>query len=336
MGQYLKITQSTTLTDLADMIGVNNIEYTLALNNLSWSPNVGEQFYQMQSDIMSNADEVTWQRKSTLLNTLTTDTDVFETAALMNESGWKVLDNLDTIPNTLKLPSTTTFPNSEEILGDGNSVGTTIYNLAIEYLTTPPHTIDPIIFNEYSTIKATQIVDSSSVSSYDTFSAFAIPWGEVTLYSSIDDESVDFPVYPEEISDSTTANYDEMSEILYQYEPWYTYKSSGPRTVPYTFNFHRQMWTGDETDGKANDLIRFCQANCYPNYNGSAVITPLVTLYIAGSAHIHGIMTDVSVKWDGPLLSDNWYAHCELEITITEVSETSLTYDTVRSKSLIG
>lgn len=336
MPQYLKIKESTKLSDISDIIGYNNTQYLLAGNNLQWQPNVGKQFYQLQSQTIADSEDVTWQRKSTILNTLTDSTDVFETASLMSESGWKVLSNLSTLPNTLKIPDTIEVPSSTDIIGDGLPIGRRTYEEAINGLTTPPHTIDPAIFNEYSTIKSSQIIDSAYVQTVDTFQYFNIPWGEVTLYSSLSNESIDFPVYPEELEDSRKANYNQMTELLYQYEPWYVYHSSGPRSNSYKFDFHRQMWTGDESDGKANELIRFCQAQCYVNFNGSCVVTPLVTLYVAGSSLIHGIMEDVSVKWDGPILSDGWYAHCELTLSITEISEQALTHDSVRNLPLIG
>ena len=127
-----------------------------------------------------------------------------------------------------------------------------------------------------------------------------------------------------------------MPDLLYQYEPWQLYNSSGPRTNTYLFHFHRDMWTGDHRDGKANELIRYCEANCYPEFNGSAVNVPTVTLYIAGSPLIHGVMTQVDTTWDGPIGLDGYYLNCELSITITEVSETALNYNVIKGKSLIG
>ena len=65
-------------------------------------------------------------------------------------------------------------------------------------------------------------------------------------------------------------------------------------------------------------------------------MNPFVTLYVSGSPLIHGVMEDVSVKWDGPILSDGWYAHCELTLNIIEISQQALTYDSVRNLPLIG
>ena len=163
-----------------------------------------------------------------------------------------------------------------------------------------------------------------------------MPWGEIALYSTLSpDELLYFPVYPNGFDDGVVANYEEMGEMLYQYEPWKVYKSSGPRENTYTFEFHRDMWTGDHRDGCANDLIRGCEANCFPDYDGSLVNVPIVTLYIHGVNHITGVMTSCKVKWDGPIGLDGFYLKCELTIGITEVSPQALSYSTVRNKGLI-
>ena len=41
-------------------------------------------------------------------------------------------------------------------------------------------------------------------------------------------------------------------------------------------------------------------------------------------------------KWDGPIGLDGWYLHCELQISITEVSTSPLNYSVVKQKPLIG
>ena len=147
---------------------------------------------------------------------------------------------------------------------------------------------------------------------------------------------MDFPVYPEELSESTLANYTQMPELLYQYEPWQLYQSSGPRSITFTFHFHRDMWTGDHRDGKANQLIRFCEANCFPEYNGSAVNIPIATMYIKGQAFISGVVTEVTKEWSGPLGLDGFYLECTLGISITEIAPQPLNYSTVRRLPLIG
>lgn len=332
--QFLTLDKETKLKDFSDEVGSRNADYILVANSIDRSPNIGKKFYESCEAAKQSTENISWQRKSQILNTFTQDSDIFETAALMGENDWKVLSALGTFPGMVKVPDSITLPDSVNILGNGQGVKSEIYNKAMKSLEEHNY-VDPSIFNEYSNIKNSKIAEGASHSS-STFSGFNLPWGQVTLASSISDDSVDFPVYPEEISDSRTANYTTMPDLLYQYEPWQLYNSSGPRTNTYLFHFHRDMWTGDHRDGKANELIRYCEANCYPEFNGSAVNVPMVTLYIAGTSLIHGVMTQVDTKWDGPIGLDGYYLNCELSITITEVSETALNYNVIKGKSLIG
>jgi hypothetical protein len=146
---------------------------------------------------------------------------------------------------------------------------------------------------------------------------------------------MDFPVYPEDYDDGVIATYDTMPDMLYQYEPWLLYKGSGPRTPSLVFKMHRDMWTGDHRDGKCNELVRFCQAQCYPQYTGAAVNTAISTLYIEGHPYISGVITEEKHTYSGPIGLDGFPLVCELTLTFTEVAKMPLTYDTVRRKGLI-
>lgn len=334
--QFLAIEDTTTLSDLSDRVGDRNVEHVLAANDLNRTPRIGKEYSKKIEQVYrDNPDPVSWQRKSTILNQFAGSADAFEAAALLDDTSWRVLSSYGTFPGMVKLPETVQLPDATDILGNVQGVGKTVYNRAMRSLATPPHTIDPSIFNEYSSIQDAKIADYVETSA-DAMQWFKIPWGEVTLFSTISNDSIDFPVYPEEYENTTAANYTTMPDLLYTYEPWFLYNSSGPRTVSLTFKFHRDMWTGDHRDGKANELIRFCEASCYPEYNGSSVNTDIVTLYIAGKPLISGIMTSVSPSWSGPLGLDNFYLACELSLTITEIAKQPLNYSTVKGKDLIG
>ena len=196
--------------------------------------------------------------------------------------------------------------------------------------------VDPIIFNVYNNMKSTPVVTPQERPNLGIMQYFNIPWGQVTLYSSLSDSTIDFPVYPEEYEDGAQATYDTMPDMLYQYEPWYTYKSSGPRSISLTFKFHRDMWSGDHRDGMANQLIRFCQAQCYPLFNGASVNTATVTLYIAGQPYITGILKEEKHTYSGPIGLDNMPLSVTLTLTFDEVSSYPLNYNSVMQKGLIG
>ena len=337
--KYLEINKKTTLSELADKIGDKNVEQVLAVNGLTRSPNIGKQFSDMcesaRKSGASNNSSTFWRKKKTVLNTMTQDSDVFEKAAIMSDSDWNVMASVMTFPSTIRIPDNIELPDSTDILGNSVPIAKDIYEKAMSQLENDPHTIDPGIFNEFSTIKNSKIIDQRSRINQGT-TQFNIPWGKITLYSSISRDSIDIPSYPEEVEDSRKANYSTMPDIIYQYEPWYVFDSSGPRSNTYKIDAHRDMWTGDHRDGKANEMIRFFQSNLYAAYSGSSVNTPIVTLYVEGSALITGIMTDVTVNWDGPIGLDGWYLHFTMTFSITEVSQKALNYSSVKQLPVIS
>ena len=334
--KYIQINQTTTLTDLRNIVGATNLSTVLAINSLPRIPNIGAYALQRENRIIQTDDNVSNEFKQTALNRASGDSDVFEMMSLMNEGGWKVYKSTNALPGTIQVPDTMIVSNAQNVLGNDQRVTKTVYTKVINSIAEEPYYAEPETFNSYYANKSTQVVNVTSASSQNMFQYFKIPWGNMTIYSSLAQDSKDFPVYPEEISDSAKANYQQMPEMIYQYEPWMIYSSSGPRAVQYSFTFHRDMWTGDHRDGKANELVRFCMANCYAEYNGSAVNTPLVTLYMNGDVLIHGVLTDVGVNWSGPLGLDNFYLVCKLTLSITEIAIEPLDYWSVMNKPLVG
>lgn len=332
--QFLQIDNNTSLSELSSRVGSRNVDSVLSLNSLVRSPNIGKQMSAALESVQSEP-EVSYQRKSSILNTYTEDSDVFESIALLDSAGWKMLSTFGTLPGMLRIPETITLPDATDILGNGQPIGSDVYTAAMNYLSNNMD-VDPSIFNEYSSRKGSQIQDTTG--STNPIQWFKLPWGQISLHSSVDDTMVDFPVYPKGVSDGTQANYETMPDMLYQYEPWQVYKDSGPRSITYEFDMHRDMWSGDHRDGKCNELIRFCKANCYPEFRGAAINVPRVTMYIAGKAHISGVLTAVNDEWDSdsPIGQDGYFLHVKLSLTITEISQTSISYSTMRQKGLIG
>ena len=348
--RFIPISPSTTLEDIITRVGNSNVDNMLTINGLTRSPNIGKQFSDLCDDSETAgvidinqpgpsavSQVVPNQRKYTMLNEMSTDSDVFEHAALMSDGDWVVYNNLGTFRSYLRVPEGVSIPDTsrtDSLLGNGVPVGKEIHQMALKQIVSTGK-VDPALFNEYSSSRPSTLVNAiASVS--QPMQWFNIPWGSITLYSSLSGTAMDIPVYPEEYEDGVFANYDTMPELLYQYEPWQLYKSSGRTPNSFKFDMHRDMWTGDHRDGKCRELIRFCEANCYPDYNGSLVNTSLVTLYVNGSSLIRGVLTAVNVSWDGPIGLDGYYLHCVLTLSITEVSEVPLDYSTVARKGLIG
>lgn len=327
--QHLSISRDATLSDLADIVGERNVDYVLNTNSLKRTVNIGDLLYK-QEDVQ----EIDNQQKIAILNNLVDSSDVFEKAALGDADDWYSLYMRGTFKYFIKIPDEIQLPQSVSILGNNEPVDNRIYSACMQDLRNGGD-IDPKHFTEYSVDPfRTHGVTSSATGVSNPFQWFKLPWGKVSLYSSFSAQLVDFPVYPEGFSDGYSANYDEMPEMLYQYEPWKVYKSSGPRQNSYTFHMHRDMWTGDHRDGKANELIRFCEANCFPRYDGAAVNAPVVTLYINGNNHITGILTSCKVDWNGPIGLDGFQLELTLTLDITEISKQPLSYDTILGKGL--
>ena len=334
MPQFLNISPTTTMAQLTRQIGAAAVAPILAANSLVRAPNIGQQLADNQRNAVQNSGTIDWQRQSTVLNTLTDSSDVFERAALGSQNDWKILSNTNSLPGHLRVPDTMSLPINSNVLGNGEPVIRRVYDKVMASLANPPHIVDGNIFNEFSTRRPNQIINMNEVP--DLLSWVPLPWGQVTLHSSMEDEAIDIPCYPEVIDDMRQANYDQMPELLFQHEPWQIYKSSGPRTISPMFKLHRDMWTGNHNDGLANNLIRFCEAQCYPEYRGASVRTSQCTLYIAGRPYFTGILTNVGTNWTGPIGHDGFYLVCEMELTFTEVSRVDLNYHSVRRKGVIS
>ena len=77
MKQYINIDKSSRLSSLINIVGERNIDYILAANNLTRTPNIGQSFFnKCQEAIQDASNVVNWQRKSTILNTLTESSDI--------------------------------------------------------------------------------------------------------------------------------------------------------------------------------------------------------------------------------------------------------------------
>lgn len=336
--KYIQILPTDTLADITERVGVNNVDQILADNGLTRSPNIGEQWLDKIKYIQSTDKVVGPTRKVSLLNQFVSNSDIFEEASLADNETWKVLDSINTFPDYLYISNQieSSIADSYQVLGNGISIANKIRS-TVESLILANEEVDPSIFTTITKIQDLGLLtDSNSESQANPMNWFKIPLDKITLYSSLTGASINIPAYPEQYADGRSANYTTMPDLLYQYEPWQMYQSSGPRSNTIEFHLHRDMWTGDHRDGKANELIRFCQAQCYPVYNGAAVVTPSVTLYVNGSALISGVMTNVDVNWSGPIGLDGWYLEFTLALTIIEVSTTELNHVSVLGKGLIG
>lgn len=336
--KYVSISPDDTLITLTEKVGINNIDQLLADNGLSRVPNIGQVWSQRVEAIQSNTSSVEVTQKISILNTMIPNSDVYEMAALSGPNAWKVIAETNTFPAYLYVSDQIEgeLPESYNLIGNGISVSPEVYE-AVNAQLLSDGSVDDSIFSAFGSVNVPRILATDTVRKAENpMSWFRIPQNEIILYSSITGEAMSIPAYPEDMSDARGASYITMPDLMYQYEPWQMYQGSGPKSGSYAFHLHRDMWTGDHTDGKANDLIRFCQAQVYAEYRGACVVSPTVALYIAGGCVINGVMTNVDVKWSGPRGLDDWYLEFTLTLDITEVSKEALSYSVVRSKALIA
>lgn len=349
--QFLLITKEDTMVSISRIIGQQNIDLLLAENNLIRMPKIGQQWKDKCDNLIATTPNlVDASRKAALLNTLVDSEEAFEKACLMDEDEWKVFSAFMAFTDALRIPESLELPYSYKIIGAklGNVVAANIGNVKardagqqnVEPVDSNTYrvvmrelqlqgTISPGVFNAVNTAPSMKVDATASIEKAVPQYSYNLPWGKIQLYSTLLKEAIDFPAYPEPLSVTRTANYTAMPDIIYQYEPWIMYQSSGPREQSLQFHLHRDLWSGDHRDGQANKLIRFCEANTFPRYTGSAVLAPLVRLYVDGSLFISGVITNTSVDWDGPIGLDNWFLEFRLNLTIQEVSDVALNIDSV-------
>lgn len=338
--QYLLLDGNETLVSMSNTFGQSTVSAILAENSLTRTPNVAAEWEKKcQAILDSSPNEVSAHQKMNLLNRLTNDETVFEKACLMDEDEWKIFAATMSFPDALLIPEDISLPQSSKVIGTseldssgGDSVSSVTYRAVMNSLNDEGY-IDPSIFNSVNTGPDASISGQSIESTTDSW-PFKIPWGKIQMYSTVLKESIDFPVYPDQIEKSRQASYASMPDIIYQYEPWITFQNSGPREQSLDFHMHRDMWSGNHLDGRANKLIRFCEANTFADYNGSAVITPLVRFYIDGSLFISGVLKNVNTTWTGPIGQDNWYLEFTLSLVIQEISESALNCNSFYTRTL--
>ena len=131
------------------------------------------------------------------------------------------------------------------------------------------------------------------------------------------DKALIIPVYPDNINDAMSANFNTSSPLL-RSAPLYSYASSGPRDVSFTFILHRDLMHSvnrslysdnpEEMVDYVDDLVKSLQASVVPKYNDSTKIInpPMVAVRIADEIFIKGVINgSVSLNYGLPLINFN-------------------------------
>jgi len=147
------------------------------------------------------------------------------------------------------------------------------------------------------------------------------------------------PSMPDSISDNMPSNF-VPTNALARSAPVQSYSNSGPRSIQFTFDLHRDIMEdlnkdiSDLKDDIAEDiqnkdyvdiLLNYLQACALPRYNvyktgSKAVDPPQVAIRMGNDIFIRGVVSSgVSVTYKKPILDNGKYAWVQVTITVTEV-----------------
>ncbi len=145
------------------------------------------------------------------------------------------------------------------------------------------------------------------------------------------DKFIVLPTYPESITDSLGASFNETSPLS-RSAPIFTYSHSGPRQIQVTLSLHRELMTQinyrvsnlnvELGDDYVDTMIKQLQAIALPKYSVSTkmVNPPLVALRFGNEIFIKGVVNGgITLTYSGPILNNNKYALVSISFTVTEV-----------------
>ena len=143
------------------------------------------------------------------------------------------------------------------------------------------------------------------------------------------------PVYPNDISDSMSANFSSSAPLL-RSAPIYSYSGSGPRSVKFNFTLHRDLMNvvnenvsnipkGSDPIDYVDTMVKQLQAIAVPRYDSSSKMVdhPMVAVRIGDEIFVKGIVVGgISLNYMLPLMEINGqrkYSQIEVGFSVTEV-----------------
>ena len=155
------------------------------------------------------------------------------------------------------------------------------------------------------------------------------------IYLYHTDKFIIIPEYPETITDNMTSTF-TPTQALSRSAPVFTYEYSGPRTVTFNLELHRDMVNDlnitagntnlksnvvSQTDDYVDTLIKELQSIALPRYNvnNRAVIPPRVAVRFGNELFISGVVNStISCTYSKPILSNGKYAKVSISFTVSE------------------
>ena len=142
------------------------------------------------------------------------------------------------------------------------------------------------------------------------------------------------PTYPETVTDSMSANFSTTTP-LGRSAPIYSYSSSGPRTVGFSLNLHRDMMNAinyqssnaniDIGDDYVDTMIKQLQAAVVPKYSATErmVNPPIVAVRLGDDIFCKGVVTGaLQITYGLPIIEingKNKYAQCTVSFSVSEI-----------------
>lgn len=128
--------------------------------------------------------------------------------------------------------------------------------------------------------------------------------------------STRLPVYPESISDNTSANWSDQT-IVGRSSPISAFSSTSDRQISFSFTLHREM----EVFGSSavhyrsiDDIIAVLRSSVYPKYYSAGLLPP-ITMFRFGNFYAKGKVTSVGFQWKPPIINGN-YQLCEVSVSM--------------------
>lgn len=155
------------------------------------------------------------------------------------------------------------------------------------------------------------------------------------IYLYHTDKFIIIPEYPDNITDNMGSTFNQTT-ALSRSAPIFTYSNSGPRTVTFNLELHRDMVNDlnitagntnlksnviSQTDDYVDTLIKELQSIALPRYNvnNRAVIPPRVAVRFGNELFISGVVTStISCVYNKPILSNGKYAKVSIGFTVSE------------------
>ena len=155
------------------------------------------------------------------------------------------------------------------------------------------------------------------------------------IYLYHTDKFIIIPEYPESITDNMGSSFNQTT-ALSRSAPVFTYANSGPRSVTFSLELHRDMVNDlnitagntnlksnvvSQTDDYVDILIKELQSIALPRYNvnNRAVIPPRVAVRFGNELFISGVVTStITCTYSKPILSNGKYAKVSIGFTISE------------------